>query len=100
MTGAAGRLVGHAVDDVVDGDAVGERGGALGVIGAIGPLPGVTDVAIVGDGDHDAALIVADGAPFGYLHIGQIRTPVSLDKARAGNLEAIVEIVHGVEDFV
>src|SRR4051812_3683931 len=50
----------HCVDQVVDADANAERGEFFGVIGIVGVLPGIAEIQIVTDGDHEAAVIVID----------------------------------------
>ena len=50
-------LVRHSINnDVVDADAIRERCSAFGIPGAVGPFPGVADIGIVADGDHDVEI--------------------------------------------
>ena len=50
--------VSHSIDDVVDADAIRQRCSAFGILGTVGPFPGVADIGISADGDHDATFIV------------------------------------------
>src|SRR5260370_33860046 len=51
------------------------------------------------DGDHDTAIVVADGAPFGESTIGCV-LPGSPNVPGAGDLEAFVEVVHDVKYLI
>ena len=87
----------HGVDDVVDSDANAKLGEFQGVGGFVGPLPGVADVGVEGDGDHDAAFVVVDALPMGDAAVFFV---TGAEVFGAGDLEAVVQIEDGVEDGV
>ena len=89
--------MGHGVDDVVDAYADAEIGEAEGVAGIVEPLPGVAEVGVLGDGDHDVALVVVDASPAGDAAIFFV---AGAEVFGAGDLVAVVEIEDGVEDGV
>src|SRR5712664_3425879 len=91
--------VGHSVENVVDPDAVGERSVALGIFWAVRPFPGIANIRVMADGDHDAAAVVADGPPLWDPAVRSV-LPAAPNKSCAGNLEALVKIVHDVENLV
>ena len=89
----------HAIDDVIESDAKGHRGKSLRVIRVVGPLPCVAQVHVVANGDDDAALVVADGAPFrliAVLLIGAAAPHILL----AGYLHLVVDVVERVKYLV
>ncbi len=90
-------LVGHRVDDIVDAYADAEVGEAEGVAGPVEPLPGVADVGVLGDRDHDVALVVVDASPAGDAAVLFV---AGAEVFGAGDLVAIREIEDGVEDGV
>ena len=51
------------------------------------------------DGDHDATVIIANGAPLGNSAVDGVGA-ASPDEPCAGDLEAFVEIVHDVKNLV
>src|SRR5690606_16235424 len=53
----------HRVNYVIDGEAIREGGHRLGVAGIVGMLPGVAEIHVEVDRDHEAAAIVVDAAP-------------------------------------
>src|SRR5450756_183649 len=64
---AASRLssMRHRVDDVIDADADAEGGELLGVARVVGVFPGIAEIHVVTDGDHQPAVVVVDAAPVG-----------------------------------
>src|SRR5690348_18401486 len=56
-------LVGQGVHYVINTDADAERGKLLIVLGVVGVLPGIAEIHVVTNGDHQAALVVVDPAP-------------------------------------
>ena len=89
----------HSVDDVVDADTIRERCSAFGILGAVGPFPCVADIGIVTDGDHNATFIVANGTPCRNGTIRSVRAP-SPDIPRPRDLNAVIQVVNDMEDFV
>ena len=55
----------HRIVDVVHGYADAQGGELFGVLGIVGVLPGIAQIHVVADGDHEAALVVVDAAPGG-----------------------------------
>ena len=51
------------VNEIVHRNTVGERGVFLGIQRVVGVLPGVAQIHVVENRDHDASLVVADAAP-------------------------------------
>ena len=97
--------MGHGVDDVVDADAKAECGILLGVGGAVGPFPGIANVGVEGDSDHDAAFVVMDGAPVSaFAIVGTLRVigdfVATTKVGGAGNLVAIIEVEEGMKNGV
>ena len=95
----------HGVNDVVYTQADGEVGIGRGVIGIVGVFPGVADVGVVRDGDQDAAPVIVDAAPVRALTVfralGILRAFIALaDMCLAGDLEALLQVVDGVEDGI
>jgi hypothetical protein len=56
-------------------------------------------VHVVTDGDHDTALVIANGAPLGHVAILFVR-PSGLYILLPGDLHALIQIVKHVEDLV
>ena len=99
--GARGRLVGHGVDDVVEGDADAEGGVFLGIERIVGVLPGIAEVHVVAHGHHHAAAIVVDAAPVGDLAgLAFLVGEVGFEQEGAGDLKPFIEIVDGVKNRV
>src|SRR5690348_2920581 len=73
-----GRSVGHGVRNVVQHDAKRQAGKFLGILGTVGPLPGITQVHVGANRHHDAAVVVADGTPLGHVAIFLI-SPAGID---------------------
>ena len=84
-------------DDVVDADAIRERCRAFGILGLMAHSH--ADIGIVTDGDHNATFIVANGTPCRNGTIRSVRAP-SPDIPRPRNLNAVVQVVNDMEDFV
>src|SRR6185312_16610438 len=91
--------VGHAVDDVVHPHSECQRRERLGVLGRVGPLPGIPEMHVVADRDDDPSLVVADRAPLGDIAVLLVRSPRP-DILLARHLEAHAEIEQNVEDLV
>ena len=91
--------MGHGVHDVVEDDAESKSGKFLGILRTVGPLPGVAEVHVGADGDHDAAAIVADGAPLRHIAVFLV-SPAGVDIDFAGDLEFLVDVVEDVVDLV
>jgi hypothetical protein len=89
--------VSHRVDDVVDAYADAEVGEAERVTWLVEPLPGVAEVGVLGDCDHDVALVVVDASPAGDSAIFFV---ASAEVFGSGDLVAVVEIEDGVKDGV
>src|ERR1035437_4429418 len=94
--------VSDRVDDVIDADADAEGGELLGIARVVGVLPGISQIHVVTDGDHQAAAIVVDAAPVRGTAFALVLFVdfAALEVLRARHLIAIVEIEHGVEDGV
>src|SRR6202034_200559 len=69
------RLVRHAIHDVIEPHAKCHRCERLWISWIVGPLPGVAQVHVVADCDHDAAFVVADRAPLRDVPVFFIRPP-------------------------
>ena len=89
--------MGHRVDDVVDADADAQVGEAEGIAGPVEPLPGVAEVGVLRDGDHDVSLVVVDAAPAGDAAIFFV---AGIEVFGSWYLVALVEIEDGVKDGV
>src|SRR6185312_10523316 len=85
-------LVGHSVGYVVEDNAKRESGKLLRVLRAVGPLPGVTEMHVGADRHHDAAAVVADRAPLGYVAVLLISS-AGVDVDLAGDLKLFVDVV-------
>jgi hypothetical protein len=59
----------HAVENVVKPHAECHGCEGFRVIWVVGPLPCITQVHVVADGDNYAPLIIADGTPFGLISV-------------------------------
>src|SRR5271170_2457846 len=92
-------LVRHRVRDVVDPDAESERGVLFRILGVVGVLPGIAQVHVVADGDHEAAFVVVDAAPVGDEAVFLVDA-VRVDELLAGHLVAIIQVEDGVEDRI
>src|SRR6202034_3167274 len=69
------RLVRHAIHDVIEPHAKSHRCESLWISWIVGPLPGVAQVHVVADRDHDAPLVVADRPPLRDVSVFFIRPP-------------------------
>src|ERR1017187_10209968 len=96
------RSVSHGVDNIVDADADAEGGEPFGVLRVVGVFPGIAEVHVVADGDHEAAVVVVDAAPVCGAAIALVLfvNSAALQVLRAGDLIAVVEIEDGGEDGV
>jgi hypothetical protein len=90
------KLVSHTINDVVDSQTKGQRFSPLGVARTVGPLPGIADIGVMADCDHDAAPVIADTSPVGHRAVGGL-IPTAPDIARAGNLEPLIKIVEDMK---
>src|SRR5207245_6719756 len=61
--GSATRSMRHGVDNVIDAEPDSQRRVLLRVLGVVGVLPGVAEIHVVADGDHEAAFVVVDSTP-------------------------------------
>src|ERR1700733_6358682 len=87
----------HCVHDVVHADAHAELREFEGVSWIIRPFPGIADVRVQRDCDHDAALIVIDSLPaWDSTVFFEPRSEVLC----SGDLIAVVQIEDGVEDRI
>src|ERR1700752_4348237 len=59
----------HSIDDVIHPHAEGHRSEGLRIVWVVGPLPRVTEVHVVTDGDDDATLVVANGSPLRLITV-------------------------------
>ena len=89
----------HRVSNVIEDDSKRKAGKLLGIFGTIGPLPGVAEMHVGADGDHDAPMIVADGAPFGHIAVLFI-SAAGVDVELARDLKLFVDVVQDVVDLV
>src|SRR5580704_11330162 len=89
----------HGVGYVVEDDAKSKSGKLLGVLRAIGPLPGVAEMHVSADGHHDAPVVAADGAPLGYVAVLLIGS-AGIDVDLAGDLKFFGDVVQDVVDLV
>src|SRR5262245_55274264 len=90
-------LVGHGVYNVVDSNPQPERGKLLRVLRIIRMLPGISQVRVVHDGNHQPVLVVVDTAPFGANSIA-FEDPSRPQILLSGDLVLVVQIVDDVED--
>ncbi|MFM1942415.1 MAG: hypothetical protein RI897_1397 [Verrucomicrobiota bacterium] len=108
--GAAGgcgeRLVGHDVEEDIDSEGVGAFFGEFGEVVGVGGffLPAVAHIGVVVDHDHDAGVVIEDGAVVGFLGIGAFPgdtgVPVAEGMADVGDLGFGLEAVEVGEDGV
>src|ERR1700680_5324176 len=91
-------LVSHAVNDVVNSQAKSQRGVALGIPRAIGPLPGVTHIGVMADGNDNTAAIIANGAPFGHAAVGSVAA-ASPDVSSSWYLKSLVPVIEDMESL-
>ena len=89
----------HRIGDVVHGYADAQGGELLGIVGIVGVLPGVAQIHVVADGDHQAALVVVDAAPGARVAVLLV-CHAAVQATLAGDLVAVIEIVEDVEDLV
>ena len=87
----------HGVNDVVNADADPERGVFLGIFGIVGVLPGIAEVHVVADGDHEPAFVVIDAAPMRHEAVF-FRNAVRVEDLLTRHLVAIVQVENSVED--
>src|SRR3974390_3475547 len=92
----------HGIDKVVDPDPEAEIGETLRISRLARPFPGISDIGIEADCDHDPAFIIVDRAPVRAFSIARtpriIRHLVPKSQMRGtGNLNAVVKIVECVE---
>src|ERR1700677_1736548 len=99
MRHAAKASMRHAVNDVIQRHPKSHGSEGLRVIRIVRPFPGIAQVHVVTDGDHDAALVVANCTPLGHVSVFFVRPP-GLYVLFPGNLHALIRIVKYVEDFV
>src|SRR6478736_1285953 len=95
MTGS----VAHRVDGVADAEAVSQRRQWLRILRRIRVLPGIAQVHVEVDGDHQSAVIIEHAAPMGFhtvLLVGAARH----QRIDAGYLHAVVQVPHHVEDLM
>src|ERR1035441_3730997 len=92
----------HRVNDVIDADADAEGGESFGVLRVVGVFPGIAEIHVVADGDHQAAAIVVDAAPVGGTALALVLFVdfAALQVLRARDLIALIEMEHRVEDGV
>ena len=64
----------HRIDDVIDAETIGERSQRLGIDGVVGVLPGIAEVHVEVDRDHEPASVVEDAEP--------VRRKVALESSR------------------
>src|SRR6516164_3991529 len=93
------QLMRHGINDVVHADPDAEGGVFLGVVRSIGPLPGIADVGLEGDGHHQTPAVVIDAAPAVGAGLALVGA-AALYRPLAGHLVAVVEIVNAVENGV
>ena len=90
--------MGHGVDHVIDADLHRHRGVFLGILGQIGPFPGVSQILIEADRHYHAAAIVQDAAPV------RVSSPAldltAVNHIQTGNTEAFAEVVDRMEDRI
>ncbi len=80
--------MGHWVNDVVDSDAVGQRCKALWIPGIVRPLPGISKVHVMADGDLHPTPLVEDSKP-AWLHSVLLIGPSRPDILKTRNLNAL-----------
>src|ERR1039457_5677469 len=87
----------HRVDDVIDADADAEGGEPFGVLRVVGVLPGIAQIHVVTDGDHQASVVVVDAAPVGGTAFAFVLFVNfdALQVLRARHLVAVVQIEYG-----
>src|SRR5437016_6597427 len=94
--------MGNGVEKVIDPNAQAEIGVTLGIGGVIRQFPGISDIGVETDGDHDATLVIIDRTPVSALAIARplriIRNFVAEPQMRGpGDLISLVEIVRSEE---
>jgi hypothetical protein len=89
-----GRSVRHGVNDVVHTDPHAQVRKVQWIPWSVGPLPGIADVRIQGNGDHDTAFIVVDTLPARNLSIFFVARVQVLG---SGDAVSIVQIKDGVK---
>ncbi len=108
--GAAGgcgeRLVGHDVEEDIDSEGVGAFFGEFGEVVGVGGFlfPAVAHIGVVIDHDHDAVVVIEDGAVVGFLGVGTFPgdtgVPVAEGVADIGDLGFGMESVEVGKDGV
>jgi hypothetical protein len=89
------------VNEIVHRDAVSERRPLLRISRIIRPLPGIAQIHVVADGDHDPALVVANATPMRYFPGGAFFVgDAGLKDLRAGNLKAVLQVIDRVKNRV
>src|ERR1700693_4157821 len=96
----ARRSVRHGVNHVVHADPDGQVGKLLRILGIVCELPGVADVRVIGDRDHDPSFVVVDAAPVRPYAATGTGLAALVQMLGAGNLETIVQIEDGVKDGI
>src|SRR6478736_1025378 len=95
MTGS----MAHRVDGVADAEAIGQRREVLRILGIIRELPGVTQVHVEVDRDHQPPVIVEYPTPVRLHAVLLICAPGS-QGVDSGYLHAVVQVPHHMEDLV
>ena len=89
------------VNEIVHRDAVSEGGPLLRVSRIVRPLPGIAQIHVVADGDHDPALVVANATPMRHFPGGAFFVgDACLKDLRAGNLKAVLQVIDRVKNRV
>src|SRR4051794_22059019 len=91
--------MGHAIEDVVEADPEGHGREGLRVVRIVCPLPCITEMHVVTDCDHNASLVISNGAPLGLIAIFLVcsASPYILF---ARDLHFVVDVVEGVKDLI
>ena len=59
----------HGIHDVIGGDPQGGLRELFVILRVVGVFPGVAQVHVVADGDHESAMVVVDAAPNGGVAV-------------------------------
>src|SRR5512144_1160161 len=89
----------HRVNDVVNAQLVCSRGVFLGIGRIVSPFPGIAEVGIEIDHDHEAAVLILDSAVMGNVSIALVST-TRVEELNPGNLDELMQIEKAVEDGV
>src|SRR5437016_2710566 len=90
--------MGQGVHDEIHSHAESVPGESVGISGIIRPLISVTEISVVVDDHHQAAVVVPNALAFRLESIGFPGDAPIKRIRKAGSLNQVIDVVHHVKD--